>query len=112
MRILGATVLVMEGLTVSFGLLLAMSSVSSTSSVDAIWLWAGGALALFLILTAGLLKRKSGWIIGSILQVGVLAYGFVVTAMFAMGALYTGLWIAAIVVGRKGEAARARLSAR
>lgn len=109
MRILGATVLVMEALTLSFGLLLAMSA---TYSVDAIWLLAGGALALLLILTAGLLKRKSGWIIGSILQVGVLAYGFVVTAMFAMGALYTGLWIAAIVVGRKGEAARARLSGR
>lgn len=109
MRILGATVLVMEGLTVSFGLLLAMSS---TSSVGAIWLWAGGALALLLILTAGLLKRKSGWIIGSILQLCVFAYGFVVTAMFAMGVLYAGLWIAAIVVGRKGEAARARLSGR
>ena len=106
MRILGATVLVMEGLTVSFGLLLAMSS------ADTIWLWAGGALALLLILTAGLLKRKSGWIIGSFLQVGVFAYGFVVTAMFAMGVLYAGLWIAAIVVGRKGEAARARLTGR
>ena len=109
MRILGATVLVMEGLTVSFGLLLAMSS---TGSVDTIWLWAGGALALLLILTAGLLKRRSGWIIGSILQVGVFAYGFVVTAMFAMGVLYAGLWIAAIVVGRKGEAVRARLTGR
>ena len=106
MRILGATVLVMEGLTVSFGLLLAMSS------ADTIWLWAGGALALLLILTAGLLKRRSGWIVGSILQVGVFAYGFVLTAMFAMGVLYAGLWIAAIVVGRKGEAARARLSGR
>jgi hypothetical protein len=42
----------------------------------------------------------------------VVAYGFVVTAMFSMGALYTALWIAAIVVGRKGEAARARLSGR
>ena len=106
MRILGATVLVMEALTLSFGLLLAMSS------ADTIWLWAGGALALLLILTAGLLKRRSGWIIGSILQVGVFAYGFVVTAMFAMGVLYAGLWIAAIVVGRKGEAARARLTGR
>ena len=106
MRILGATVLVMEALTLSCGLLLAMSS------ADGIWLLAGGVLALLLILTAGLLKRRSGWIIGSILQVGVVAYGFVVTAMFAMGALYTGLWIAAIVVGRKGEAARARLSGR
>jgi hypothetical protein len=94
----------MEALTLSFGLLLAMSS------ADTIWLWAGGVLALLLILTAGLLKRRSGWIIGSILLVGVIAYGCVVTAMFSMGALYTGLWIAAIVVGRKGEAARARLT--
>lgn len=109
MRILGATVLVMEALTLSFGLLLAMSS---TSSVYTIWLWAGGALVLLLILTAGFLKRRSGWIIGSILQAGVIAYGFVVTAMFSMGALYTALWIAAIVVGRKGEAARARLTGR
>jgi len=109
LRILGATVLVMEALTLSFGLLLAMSS---TSSVDTIWLWAGGALVLLLILTAGLLKRRSGWIIGSILQAGVIAYGFVVTAMFSMGALYTALWIAAIVVGRKAEAARARLTGR
>ena len=106
MRILGATVLVMEAFTLSFALLLAMSS------ADGIWLLAGGALALLLILTAGLLKRRSGWIIGSVLQVGVIAYGFVVTAMFSMGALYTALWIAAIVVGRKGEAARARLSGR
>jgi hypothetical protein len=29
-----------------------------------------------------------------------------------MGVLYAGLWIAAIVVGRKGEAARARLTGR
>lgn len=106
MRMLGATVLVMEALTLSFGLLLAMAS------AQAIWLWAGGALVLALILTSGLLKRKSGWILGSVLQIGVFAYGFVVTAMFAMALLYAGLWVAAIVVGRKGEAARARLNER
>ncbi|MTA52676.1 MAG: DUF4233 domain-containing protein, partial [Actinobacteria bacterium] len=42
---MGATVLVMEALTLSFGLLLAMSS------ADTIWLSAGGVLALLLILT-------------------------------------------------------------
>jgi hypothetical protein len=45
------------------------------------------------------------------LQVAILGYGFVVTSMFIVGALYLGLWIAAILVGRKGEAARAALLA-
>jgi hypothetical protein len=45
------------------------------------------------------------------LQVGILAYGFVVTSMFLVGAIFLGLWIAAIFVGKKGEAARAALLA-
>ena len=39
----------------------------------------------------------------------MLAYGFQIFTMFFMGAIFLGLWIAAIVVGRKGEAARAAL---
>jgi len=57
------------------------------------------------------LKKKAGWILGWILQVGILAYGFVVTSMFLVGAIFLGLWIAAILVGKKGEAARAALLA-
>jgi hypothetical protein len=41
----------------------------------------------------------------------MLAYGFAVTSMFLVGAIFLGLWIAAIVVGKKGEAARAALLA-
>jgi cbb3-type cytochrome oxidase subunit 3 len=40
----------------------------------------------------------------------MIAYGFVVFTMFFLGAIFLGLWVTAIVVGRKGEAARAALN--
>jgi hypothetical protein len=67
----------------------------------------GGAIALLALLSAGMLRRKIGWILGWIVQILMVAYGFVVFTMFFLGALFLGLWVAAIVVGRKGEAARA-----
>ena len=66
-------------------------------------------IAIVAILTAGLLKKKFGWIIGSLLQIAIIAYGYFVTPMYFMGALFAILWISAIVVGRKGEAIRAQL---
>lgn len=69
----------------------------------------GGLIAILLLLNAGLMKKKIGWIIGSILQVAMVAYGYVVTPMYFMGALFAALWIAAFIVGRKGEAIRAEL---
>lgn len=103
MRVLGAAVLTMESLLMGFALLIAKDSHS------ALPLWIGGLIALLLLLNAGILKRKSGWIIGSLLQVAMIAYGSVVPSFYFMGALFAGLWIAAIVVGRKGEAARLKV---
>jgi hypothetical protein len=37
----------------------------------------------------------------------LIGYGFVTTPLFFLGTLFTGLWVAAIIVGRRGEAARA-----
>jgi cbb3-type cytochrome oxidase subunit 3 len=47
-----------------------------------------------------------GWIV----QFSLIAYGFAVFTMFFLGALFLGLWTVAIVLGRKGEAARAAFS--
>lgn len=104
MRVLGSTVLVMESLTMGFALLIAMNS------SDTWELAAGALLAILLLLAPGLLKRKSGWVIGSVLQIPLIAYGMVVTMMYFLGGIFALLWIAAIVVGRAGEAARARLT--
>lgn len=104
MRMLGSSVLVMEAFTMGFALLIAMNSSDTWQLV------LGGVLAVALLLTPGLLKRKSGWIIGSILQVPLVGYGAVVTSMYVLGGIFAMLWIAAIIVGRAGEAARARLT--
>jgi hypothetical protein len=61
------------------------------------------------ILAIGLLRKKAGWILGSILQFALMAYSVVVPAMAIVNLIFMALWVAAIVVGRKGEAARAAL---
>jgi hypothetical protein len=95
----------MESFIMGFSLLLAMKDHSSPGLI------LGGVIALLCLLAPGLLKKKVGWILGWILQVALLAYGFIVTSMFLVGAIFLGLWIAAIFVGKKGEAARAALLA-
>ena len=105
MRVLGSAVITMEFFLMGFALLLAKDHHSATQ------LWIGGVIALLLLLTAGILKNLRGWIIGSILQIAIIAYGFVVPLMFVMGALFAGLWATAYFLGKKGEAARAALNA-
>jgi hypothetical protein len=102
MRILGSSVLGMEFFVMGFGMLLVNDNKSSG-------IWVGWVIAIFALLTAGLLKKKIGWILGSVLQVALIGYGYFVTPMYFMGALFALLWVAAIVVGRKGEAIRAEL---
>ncbi len=103
MKVLGASVLAMESLVLGFALLLAGKSQSSPVIIF------GGVVAVLCMTLAGTLRRKWAWVVGSVLQIVLFAYGFFVTPMFFLGALFGGLWIAAIVVGRKGEAARAAL---
>jgi len=91
----------MESMVMGFALLLAMNHHSS------LVVGLGGALAFALFITAGLMKRKIGWYFGSVLQVGMIAYGLAVTAMYSMGMLFGFLWVCAYVIGKKGEAARA-----
>lgn len=103
MRVLGAAVLAMESLVMGFALLLAQKHES------AIPLLIGTVIALLLLFSAGMLRNRYGWILGSLLQVAIVAYGVIVTPLFFLGVLFAGLWIAAIIIGRKGEAARAAL---
>lgn len=105
MRILGSAVLVMEFFVMSFAILIAKNDHSASALI------AGAILAILFLLTPGILKKKIGWIFGSALQLLMISYAFVVPSMAFIGALFTGLWVAAIVVGRKGEAFRAALLA-
>ena len=106
MRVLGASVLVMESICVGFALLLAMKNQSATALII------GSVISFLLFLSAGLLKRRSGWIIASILQVAMAGYSVVVPAFAIIALIFIVLWGCAIYFGRKGEAIRRELVAK
>ena len=105
MRMLASAVLIMEVFIMGFAMLLAKDNQEPAAII------AGAVIALLMLLTPGLLKKRIGWILGSLLQLLMIGYAVVVPSMAIVGLLFGGLWIAAIVVGRKGEAARAALMA-
>lgn len=105
MKLLARSVLSMEILLLGFALLLAKDQSSQTG------LYFGLATLLITILALGSLRKRTGWILGWIAQFALIGYGFFIFSMFFMGALFLGLWVTAIVVGRKGEAIRSAFQA-
>ena len=105
MRVLASAVLVMESFSLGFALLIAMKDHTGSPIIY------GALIALALLLAPGLLKRRVGWVLGWLLQGAMLGFGLVVNSFLIIGIIFLGLWIAAILVGRKGEAARAALLA-
>lgn len=72
---------------------------------EVVWI-GGGVLVLAALLAAGLTRRPGGLVPGWIVQVLILATGFVLPAMFVMGALFVLLWGWLLRVGRKIDAPR------
>ena len=100
MKVLASSVLAMEIMVMGFAVLLASKNHSGSALI-----W-GGVVAALLVIAAATLRSFIGWVLGSALQLALIGYGYVATPLFFLGTLFAGLWIAAIVVGRKGEAAR------
>jgi len=97
---LARSVLVMEFFVIGFALLVA-KDLSTTNS-----LYVGTFIALLALISSGLLRYKFGWALGWLTQILLTAYGFFIPTMFILGSLFLGLWVAAIILGRKGEAAK------
>jgi hypothetical protein len=65
---------------------------------------AGGVLAGAAVLLAAVVGRpRFGWALaaGSLLQAAVIATGVVVPVMYALGAIFAGLWATAIWLARR-----------
>jgi len=105
MKVMARSVLVMEAITMGFALLLVRLDAGGREVAI------GGVIAIALILNSGLLKFKWGWWLGGLLQLAVILYGFIITSMFFMGAIFAALWFGAIAIGRKGERIQAALKA-
>lgn len=62
---------------------------------------AGGVLILGLVATIGLLRFSWGFIVGWVLQVLIVAAGFLNPAMFFVGAVFGGMWWYCMVAGAR-----------
>ena len=105
MKVLGASVLIAESMTLGFAILIAMKDQSQTAIIY------GCVVSFMLFVAAGLLRLPGGFVFGSLMQVAMISFGFVEPSFFIIGVVFIALWVAAIIVGRKGEAARAALLA-
>jgi len=100
MRVLCSSVLFFEAIVVALGV---PAALALTAGHRGLILWGGLGLAVACLVAAGLLGGSAGYVLGSVLQVAVLAAGFLLPAMFVMGALFGGLWVLAIVLARKAD---------
>jgi len=107
-RALCAAMLALEAVVLALSVPV-MISVEDVDTGLAVGLGIG--LAVLCVLTAGLLRRRWAYLLGHAVQVGVICLGFVVPAMFLVGAMFAALWALAYLVGRRIEADRARWAA-
>lgn len=103
-RQFAATMLVLEACVVLFAALVAYGL--EVAEPRAVWLL-GGGLALSLLLAAGLLRQPGGYVVGSVLQVAVVAGGLLVPLMFVVGGIFAALWIVSMRLGARIDRERA-----
>lgn len=68
---------------------------------------AGGAVAIAIFVAAAMLQRfPAGVVLGGVLQLALIASGFLVGTMFLVGAVFAGLWLWCLVRARGIEESR------
>ena len=67
----------------------------------------GLGLAVACLVLAGMLRQEWGYLLGYAVQVAALGLGFVIGAMFVLGAVFAALWVTADLLGRRIERERA-----
>lgn len=103
-RRLCAAILVLEAIV--FGLTTpVLFSVTDADTVAVLII--GPGLTILCLLVAGLLRLQVAYWIGWAIQVAAIAVGFVVPAMFFLGAIFLALWATAYFLGIKIETERA-----
>lgn len=104
MRTLCSSTLIAEAMLIGFAGLVAMRL--SDLSAGTVWAVSGAAMVLCVLL-CGFVTRRGGVEAGWVLQIALVASGFVVPMMFALGLVFAGLWWAAVHYGRRIDALRA-----
>jgi hypothetical protein len=99
-RVLCSSVLFFEALVVALAV---PTALALTVGHRGLILWGGLALVAACLLAAALLRTTAGYVLGSALQLVVLASGLVLPAMSLLAILFGGLWVMAIVLARKAD---------
>jgi len=107
-RMMAATVLICEAMLVFFATLVAYGLDGKQTS----YLIVGGVLMLLCIASAGMLRTPRGYAVGWILQLVIIAGGFVVPMMFGIGVGFAVIWFFAIRFGNKIEREQALVAKR
>ncbi|KAF3465383.1 DUF4233 domain-containing protein [Streptomyces sp. Tu 3180] len=108
MRTLCASTLIGEFFIVGFAGLVAMKD--PDLSMGTVWTVCGIAMFLSVAL-CGTITRPGGVALGWVLQVALVASGFVVPTMFFLGVVFAVLWWASVHFGRKVDEVKARFAA-
>ena len=87
---------------------LGLSTIALVQEIDTVTALAVGlGLAAACVLTAGLLRHQWAYALGWSIQAAAVALGFLVTPMFALGAVFLVLWVTAFRLGRTIDRDRA-----
>ncbi|RAY10704.1 DUF4233 domain-containing protein [Actinomadura craniellae] len=105
MRRLCATVLACEAIVIALAIPVAITVLGAAPATAA---GVCGGLAVACLVLAGLLRFRWAYPVGHLLQVLVIATGFLVPTMFFLGVLFGALWVTAIWLGRKAGEPQAR----
>lgn len=103
MRVLGSSVLIFEMIVIGLATLVAVFGAGVDRSLA---LPVGFGLMLLCIIAAGMITKPAGIALGWVVQVGVLASGFVVPGMPLLGIVFAGLWFMAVRLGTKADQAK------
>ncbi|GEN79368.1 DUF4233 domain-containing protein [Actinotalea fermentans] len=103
-RQFAATMLTLEAFVVLFAALVAYGL--QVAEPARVWL-VGGALVLSLLLAAGTLGRPGGYVVGTVLQLAVVAAGLAVPMMYVVGGVFAALWVASLRLGARIDRERA-----
>lgn len=106
MRALCASILAFE----AFVFALSVPVMIKVKDVDAaVAFGLGFGLAVACIVVSGMLRRPWAYWLGHAIQVGMLAMAYLVgQAMVVLGVIFVALWLAALVLGRRIDDAKAR----
>ncbi|MHB1065308.1 MAG: DUF4233 domain-containing protein [Georgenia sp.] len=103
LRMFAMSVLLSEAFVVLFA---ALAAFGLDLAAPAVVFGVGGVVMFWCVLAAALLRGRAGYVLGSLVQLVLVASGFAIGMMFAVGAVFAILWMVALRSGRRIDVER------